>query len=284
MALFSGMLFVGPVISWIIALTRRKVYPYAWTDCKFAYFIFYFFQHFSSALLVIMSVEKFLVLYLPLKTKRICTVKIAKRVVSITALLYISFESQFFFVIDAHTKNGKINCVFVRVSESYPLILNRIDSVLYSFGPFIIMTVTNCAIIYKFLIATCKNSGSGTESTNQALSKSAIRGCLMLVTVSVTFIILTGPVSVIYFITKSPDPILTANIYVLADLNHAINAALYCVVGSRFRREVLDVLCCRKMKRSNSMSASQSRSSRYSSQTIVSNSTCRNAQATASPI
>ena len=280
------MLFIAPVTSWIFYFTNFKVNPFTWTDCKFAYFLFYFSQHFSSALLVIMSVEKFLVLYFPLKTKRICTVKIAKRVVFIAALLYIAFESQFFFIIDAPA-DGQNYCVFVGVSESYPFILNRIDSVLYSFGPFVIMIITNCAIIYKFLVARCKKSGSGTASTNQALSKSAIRGSLMLVTVSMTFIILTGPISVVFFITESPHPIVSGIIYLLAYLNNAINGLLYCVVGSRFRREVLDVLCCRKMNTSKSMlsmSTSLSRTSHYSSQTNVGNSTFTSEQGTASPI
>ena len=277
---------MAPVSYWIFVVTNYKVNIFTWTDCKFAYFLFYFFQHFSSALLVIMSVEKFFVLYFPLKTKRICTVKIAKRVVFIAALLYIAFESQFFFIIDA-TADGQNYCVFVGVSESYPLILNRIDSVLYSFGPFVIMIITNCAIICKFLVARYKNSGSGTASTNQALSKSAIRGSLMLVTVSVTFIILTGPGAVVFSITESPHPIVSGIIYLLANLNNAINVVLYCVVGSRFRREVLNLLCCHKMKRSKStlsMTTSQSRTSHSSFQTNVGNSTLMGEQGMASPI
>ena len=77
----------------------------------------------------------------------------------------------------------------------------------------------------------------------------------MLVTVSVTFIILTGPSAVVYFITHYPHPLTQAVIYIVADLNHAINGVLYCVVGSRFRKEVLDIVCCHKWKKQ-----SQSRS------------------------
>ena len=115
------------------------------------------------------------------------------------------------------------------------------------------MTITNCAIIYKFLIAKYKCRRGGTESTNQALSKTAGRGCLMLVTVSVTFIILTGPGSLVYSITHYPHPITEAVIRIVTNLNHAINGILYCVAGSRFRKEVLDtVLCCKWKNRSQS--------------------------------
>ena len=195
-----------------------------------------------------MSVEKFLALYFPFKTKTLCTVKIAKRVVFITFLIYAAFDSQFFFIIDSCEKNGISYCTFVRVPESYVLTFNRIDSILYSFGPFVIMTITNCAIMYKFLRAKFQSRRDGTESTNQALSKSAVRGCLMLVTVSVTFVILTGPGSLVYSITHYPHPITEAVIRIVTNLNHAINGILYCIVGSRFRKEVLDIVCCRKKK------------------------------------
>ena len=191
-----------------------------------------------------MSVEKFLALYFPFQTKRLCTVQMAKRVVCISFLIYATFESQFFLIID----NVANSCTFVRVPASYVLIFNRIDSVLYSFGPFVIMTITNCAIIYKFLRAKYKSRRGGTESTNQALSKTAVRGCVMLVTVSVTFIISTGPSAVVYFITHYPHPITEAVVRIMANLNHAINGILYCVVGSRFRKEVLDIVCCCKRK------------------------------------
>ena len=190
-----------------------------------------------------MSIEKCLALYFPFKTKSVCTVKIAKRITLITALIFVAFDSQFFFIIKKMSHN---ECDFVRISENYPLIFNRIDSVLYTFSPFTIMTLANCAIIYKFVSAMCQNRQSGTESTNQALSKFAGKGTAMLVTISVTFIVLTGPVSVIYFITVEPHPLARGIAYVLGDLNHAINGVLYCIVGSRFRKELVKTLSCCK--------------------------------------
>ena len=68
---------------------------------------------------------------------------------------------------------------------------------LYSFGPFTLMFATNFAIAFKFMRAKCRSSqNSLTESTNQALVKSATRGTTMVVTVSVTFLLLTAPAGV----------------------------------------------------------------------------------------
>ena len=57
------------------------------------------------------------------------------------------------------------------------------------------MFMTNFAIVFKFMTAKCKSTNE-TESTNQALSKASTRGTAMVVTVSVTFLILTTPTAV----------------------------------------------------------------------------------------
>ena len=66
----------------------------------------------------------------------------------------------------------------------------------------------------------------------------------MLITISITFIILTGPASVIYFITVEPHPVVRVITLALNDLNHAINGVLYCIVGSRSRNELVKILPC----------------------------------------
>ena len=76
------------------------------------------------------------------------------------------------------------------------MIHSRIDAVLYSFAPFTIMAAANTAIIFKLLAAKLRSKRNGTESTSQALSKSAVKGTTMLITISMMFIILTAPVAI----------------------------------------------------------------------------------------
>ena len=133
--------------------------------------------------------------------------------------------------------------------KKYSMTLNRIDAILYSFAPFVIIGLFNLAIIYQFVKAKIETVRAGTtESTNQALNKSAMRGTAILITVSITFILLTGPATRTFSITDYRNPILQAVIYILMCMNLSINALLYCVVGSRFRQEVLKIFWCRKAK------------------------------------
>ena len=191
-----------------------------------------------------MSVEKCIVVYFPLKTKNICTVKTAKWACLITALAFAAFNVQHFFITEARlTDAGTLWCFNVRASPEYMSIFYQTDSVFYSFAPFAIMGLTNIAIIYKFIQAKMAMK-SGTESTNQALSKTAMRGTAILITVSLTFIILTGPVSIHYALTTNIDGAVVIFYYLCSSLNHGINGLMYCIVGTKFRQELFDFICC----------------------------------------
>ena len=100
-------------------------------------FSLFFCEHYSSALIVIMSIEKFFALYFPLKTRSVCTVRTARWVSLGTVLIFIIFNTQAFFIYKAqNNSNGHYFCVHIRVPETYRLVFFRLNSVLYSFGPF----------------------------------------------------------------------------------------------------------------------------------------------------
>ena len=224
--------------------------PFTWLDCKFFFSLAPFSAELSSCLLAIMCIEKFFALYFPLKTRSICTVAIAKRVTFTVVLILAGLNLPIIIIVEADVRqNGVKYCKMVNVPDSYHLIYLRIENTLYSFAPFTIMVLTNVAIICKFMRASCARDQGGTESTNQALSKSANRGTAMLITVSMAFLILTGPVAVTYVITTYPQPIVQAIIVIMRYTNHSINAVLYCISGSRFRNELMKTFPFRLCRR-----------------------------------
>ena len=111
------------------------------------------------------------------------------------------------------------------------------------------MFMCNFAILYKFIKAKFQSQNGGTESTNQALSKSATRGTAMLLTISFAFIILTGPIFVVNAIwPNSAIPYLIFRICITFEyVNHGINGILYCISGTRFRNELKKTICPSKM-------------------------------------
>ena len=197
-----------------------------------------------------MSIEKCFAVYFPLKSKTICTVKTAKWVTGIFGLVLAGYDSVYFFAKESFIIRSSYNC-----KNTSGINLRAADSALYSFIPLTVMFITNFAIVLKFIRAKCK--GNSTESTNQALAKSATRGTAMVVTVSVTFLVLTAPTAVHnalrrwYLLGSHPE--YRAFMNLTQYLNHSINGMLYCIVGSRFREEIFKAICRKEKKPSSSL-------------------------------
>ena len=210
-------------------LTHYKIDPALWTHCKLFYFLFYFGKHNSSTLLVLMSLEKCSAVYFPLKAKIVCTIRTAKWVTCVAAIVLASCDCVSFLSFKPFiTPSGRHICIFNDINLY--IVLRAIDSVLYSFRPFTIMLITNFAIAFKFMTAKC-NQNNSSESTNQALAKSATRGTAMVVSVSVTFLLLTVPSSVgipqASGIQLGSNPLYRAFVNLTQYLNHSINGVLY---------------------------------------------------------
>ena len=234
--------------------------PWTSTHCKLQV-IFYFWKHYSSSLLVLMSIEKCFAVYFPLKSKTICTVRTAKWATGIVGAILVVYNIVRCFALEPRfiESSGDHICVALFLSWAT---LKAVDSALYSFGPFIIMFLTNFAIVFKFMRAKCQSNS--TESTNQALAKVATRGTTMVVTVSVMFLILTAPTALnqaLWHVTKlSSNPIYRLSMNLTQYLNHSINGVLYCIVGSRFRKEFLKIFCRKKRTNDTFISHSSSTS------------------------
>ena len=242
-------------------ITRRKVYPAIWTDCKLFYFLYHFGSDYSSVILVLMSLEKCFAVYFPLKSKTVCTVRTAKWASGVAGVILAGYNSMFFFIIKSGIESSAYDtCVY---TDDMSGALDILDSILYSFGPFTFMFITNFAIVFKFIRSKFNSRSNSTESTNQALFKAATRGTTMVVTVSVTFLLLTTPTAVAYAfsftirLNNIPSYRVFQNL--TQYLNHSINGLLYIIVGSRFRNELLKILC--RKERPNAVSFTQSKNS-----------------------
>ena len=122
-----------------------------------------------------------------------CTVRTAKWTTGVAGIVLASYDLVYLVGVESFiNSSGRHICV---LNGDYWVVLDVVDSVLYSFGPFTFMLISNISIVFKFIKGKYTiNQTNATESTNQALVKTATRGTAMVVTVSVTFLILTAPV------------------------------------------------------------------------------------------
>ena len=143
------VLWSGCFSGWVIHLTRRQVDPRQWTDCKLYYFMFYFGNHYSSTLLVLMSIEKCFAVYFPLKSKTVCTVRTAKWTTGVTGVVLTAYDTNNLFLEYHFIKSSGRHICSLNFDNNVVSILNAVDSVLYSFGPFALMFITNFAMVFK---------------------------------------------------------------------------------------------------------------------------------------
>ena len=143
MNIFAGVLWSGAFTAWLGHLTRWKIDPFVWTDCKLGYFVYYFGAHYSSMLVTVMSIEKLFALYFPLNAKSYCTVGTAKWVTGILAFVFVSlnFPSLIFQKFDGEVCVMKIHSGFIQV----------MDTMFYAVLPIVVMILANVAIICKLM-------------------------------------------------------------------------------------------------------------------------------------
>ena len=198
-------------------------------------------------LLVLMSVEKCFAIYFPLKSKTICTVKTSKWATGIVGVILAGYDSVYFVAFETTIKpSGSKNCLR---NGKYMIALWSVDSVLYSFGPLVLMLITNVAMVFKFMSAKCKTNKSA-EMTKQALAKAATRGTAMVVIVSVTFLLLNTPEGLrnaVPSLALEEIPWYRVFMNFTSYLNHSINGVLYCIVGTRFRQELSKIFVRKKI-------------------------------------
>ena len=115
----SGFLWAGGFVGWVQYVTKWSVNPRIWGDCKLYKFLFFFCEHYSSALLVIMSIEKFFASYFPLKTRSVCTVRTSRWVSGITALVFVAFNAQAFSYMKLEPILEVITSVFIFVCQKH---------------------------------------------------------------------------------------------------------------------------------------------------------------------
>ena len=202
-----------------------------------------------------MTAEKCFALYFPLKARYICTVRSAQWTSVVMVTVFIVYNSQSFFVMKKFQDDlGFDYCKTVNTPENYMKTFHLVHSVIYSYVPIISMAMLNVALCRKLRqsakvsVALSGSSGSG----NGYWKKAAKQGTKMMLMLTSTFIALTTPVCIYFAIADDAltySPLAFSVTMNLQWANHSINAFLYILVGSTYRKAVRKMLQCRKSNR-----------------------------------
>ena len=248
------LLNIGLLPWWIDRITGTDIRKLSQLGCKIHVFFTYAPIHWSAWILVAVTTERLISVYLPLLSREIITrtralISLVAIVICVSAIdvstvwshsLY--FDESAKETCDAGPEQDKNHYHFK--------IYVWVDSFIASYLPFAIMLVSNVAIIIKLTKARLRR-----QTVMNVKSDTGSGMTAMLLTLNFVFLLTTSPIVILLAFEeqlmgdKSPHAI--AKFYLaytitglLSYWNSALNFFLYCISGTRFRRDLVELFGC----------------------------------------
>lgn len=248
------VLYTGLLRYWLIGAFQIDVRLMSMFACKFHTFLVYVTADLSGWILVCITLERCIAVLMPYRYNNICTRTKALILLLIVTILLAGINSYLLFSIEFSfdTVNHYYQCIVTnKFNTFHGNIWPWIDYCLYSLLPFFLILFGNIALLVGISKTRVKREHASNSSSS---SRSMSSMTAILITVSFSFWICTSPVS-IYLIMQSTMlenitwkayskmTLFWASATIIANVNNAINFGLYCVSGSRFRRELKHIFC-----------------------------------------
>ncbi|KAH3848485.1 G-protein coupled receptor daf-37-like [Dreissena polymorpha] len=276
------VLYSGPLRQWLVFLFKTDVRHVSEAGCKINMWLVYSSLDFSAWILIIVTLERMVSAWLPHRAKTVCTQRNAVVFLIAVGVFILAINSHMLygmvFKIDENT-NKIVMCI--EIDQSYKDFFNKvwpwIDLCMFCAIPFSVIVIGNALIAFKVLQSK-KKSKSTVAPAQPSRSRDPQQGTrngkqssmtAMLFTLNTVFLVSTSPVS-IYNIGYA-DWIEGADNATLAGLefwwavvnmfmytNNSINFFLYCLSGTKFRKEVIRLVICCKSSRVNDSNRAQS--------------------------
>ena len=241
-----------------LAKFECKVFTYVYTVCSFA----------SMCLVLAMTFNRFLAVTNPLKVKIFGTVRRTKMTICGITLFSVCYAVPMGLVYSDILENGL--CVRLVLNTTVSIIWSWIHICLASLVPFTLLLVMNSSIIItirrrgKFLAASTggKETDQRDDKSVKSQSYQENQLTMMLLVVAFALLILSVPDCSIYILLKLYDVNYSlerlSNVYLFGHLadklyiaNSALNFFFYCIGGSKFRKDFLEIFqtCCPCLKK-----------------------------------
>lgn len=269
----ESILLTGLFRRYLSYMLNKRLENESTIFCQLSQFIGVSTSLMSVWLIVVMTVERVIIIYLPLRAKQITQKKIARSIIGMMLISSSIIASHFFFTVDTHGKyfnkthilvESGGECSMKSQMTNFFRIWTIIDASLYSFIPSCVLISLNILIVWEILRSRNKRMCL-TNNANQTCSKSMKKMStdtqhlsITLIAISFIFLVTTTPLVlfklILYFKGhyQMKEEIYQSGLIQLIDVifemlmyvNHSINFLLYCATGNRFRQHVLSLILC----------------------------------------
>ena len=248
------VLIVGPLRKWVTDIGNVDFAGrFNWV-CKTVCFLGGVSTHYSVWLLVFVTLERFVVIAMPMIFPLVCRRSRALTAMGVLLGIVLAINVHVFWThgIVQHSSNSPTQCQ--ELSSQYPEFLTAwfwIDVCVYSILPFFIILTLNVLIIVNV-----RRAGRMGVALSSQVQTDVNLLTVMLLTLSFTFLLTTAPMSVyimyrVLYVPEPLTPLWVAEITLARTLcllimwiNHAINFFLYCLAGKKFRQELCTLMHC----------------------------------------
>ena len=236
----------GMTNKWLMLVSGVSFHDASNTGCQIVQYLISLSRSLSAWFVVAVTVERFLAVKFPLKSKRFISRTKAWIVVIVITL---GMSSGNVYIIIMTELNEFSICAWKEkyIVDGLAVVVNSIDLMVYALLPSTVLIACNAYLIWKLTerirfrakVAVSATSGNYWDQEKLGMTR-------MLIAVSATYTILTFPIGVYHLALSAGSSIGSTSLYnisyILETLNHAMNFFLYCVAGSGFRREIRSVI------------------------------------------
>ena len=255
-------IFVTCLKAWIYLVFHFDLSAQNDALCKLVYFILYVSGVLSAWTLVAMTAQRAVCVLLPHRANILCTVGKSKAIVALMVLFIAAIHTHLLYGLVIGMQKGHGSCVMLKAYESFIFeIWTWVDMFIFSLLPWLCLAVSNSLLVWKLRLSLLEgkfNLGSGQANRINDRKKKAKSISITLIAVSTAFLVLTFPMSFyhiltfIYWMNGSIDTLASSRaayytLQISSTLwytNSCINFYIYCLTGSKFRREAKEMLRC----------------------------------------
>ncbi|KAK3596653.1 hypothetical protein CHS0354_006204 [Potamilus streckersoni] len=263
------VLYVGLLQLWIGELTDEIVNHGRWL-CKILIFLGYVSSDASVWLIIAVTVERFIAVCFPLKAYTMCNIRKARCIIFLVICLICIINVHFLWTVDL--KSVSSNDTVGRkceASDDHKVLVEVawpwVDAAIYSFLPFVAITILNSLIVrqifsakqkrhqLQYILRSPKSPGVTRTMPSRNQGEGSKKLTCMLMSVSCTFLLTTLPMNICLIIrafwnsndvkTYATFTLLTTIAKLLMYTNHSINFFLYCATGRKFRKQFQNMTC-----------------------------------------
>ena len=255
------VLFVSAFKTWIRTWSNFELLHISDGSCKTFMFLTYFSLHLSGWLIVAVTVERFIVVWFPLKATSICNTTRARFTTVIIVLVLFLLNVHLFWTAElvSNPGTGDKNCGMLQDNELlYKDVVPWLHLAVYSFVPSCALLIFNTLIIVSLIrhrqvvVSQMTKDDRRTRYNHRKLA-------ITLLWVSFVWICTTTPSALYTVLPLRPSSVEEMGMlllvkvicYIILYINHSINFLLYCATGQNFRCEFTRLVrkLCRSKKK-----------------------------------